>query len=101
MFHDKIAVCDRRRETEVLLDQEDGEALLLKRADSFSDLIDDDGRQSLGRFVEQKQARARSQDAADREHLLLAAGQLGALAAEALGNIREQRENIGARQAAR
>ena len=38
------------------------------------------GAKPFGRFVEQKRPRARSQDAGDGEHLLLAAGKLGALA---------------------
>ena len=48
-----------------------------------ADLLDDDRREPLGRLVEQQQLRAGAQDAADRQHLLLAAGQLGALAARA------------------
>ena len=46
-----------------------------------ADLLDDDRRQPLGRLVEQQQPRAGAQDAADRQHLLLAARELGALAA--------------------
>ena len=48
-----------------------------------ADLLDDDRREALGRLVEQQQPRAGAQDAADRQHLLLAAGELGALAARA------------------
>ena len=47
------------------------------------DLLDDDRREAFGRLVEQQEPRAGAQDAADRQHLLLAAGQLGALAARA------------------
>src|SRR5262245_31921409 len=82
MFHHVIAVRNRRCEAKILLDQENGEALLLERPDGPADLLDDDGGEPLGRLVEQEEARAGAQDAADRQHLLLAAGELGALAPE-------------------
>ena len=47
-------------------------------------LLHDDRRQALGRLVEQQQVGAGAQDAGDRQHLLLAARQLGALAAPPL-----------------
>ena len=66
-----------------------------QRADGLADLLDDDGREPLGRLVEQQQPRAGAQDAADRQHLLLAAGELGALArAEPLLEVREQLEDL-------
>jgi hypothetical protein len=43
-------------------------------------LLDDDRGEALGRLVEQEKPGAGAQDAADREHLLLAAGKLRALA---------------------
>ncbi len=102
VLHDVVAVGDGRGEAEILLDQQDGEALLLQRADGLADLLDDDGRQPLGRLVEQQQPRAGAQDAADRQHLLLAAGELGALAgAEPLLQIGEQLEDAFERQPAR
>src|SRR4029078_3762828 len=89
-------------ETKVLLDQQYGEALLFQRPNGLADLLDNDGRKSLGRLVEQQQPRAGAQDAADRQHLLFAAGQFGALAgAQTLLQIREQLENLIERQAAR
>ena len=66
----------------------------LQRADGLADLLDDHRRQPLGRLVEQQQPRAGAQDAADRQHLLLAAGQLGALAgAEPLLQVGKQLED--------
>ena len=65
-----------------------------------ADLLDDDRGQSFGRLVEQKKPRAGAQDAADRQHLLLAAGELGALAREPFAQVREQLENAVERQAA-
>ena len=49
VLHDVIAVGDRRGETEVLLDQQDGEPLSLQLADRVADLLDDDrGEASVG-----------------------------------------------------
>src|SRR6266511_5390482 len=93
MFHHVIAIRNRRGETKVLLDQEDGEALRLQHADGLADLLDDDRGQSLGRLVEQEKPRAGAQDAADRQHLLLAARELGALARQALFEIGEELED--------
>ena len=93
VLHDVIAIGYGGGETEILLDQEDGEALRLEGADGTADLLHDDRRQAFGRFVEQQQPRAGAQDSCDRQHLLLAAGELGALAAEPLTQVREQREN--------
>src|SRR6266568_2139627 len=93
VLHDVIAVRDRRCEAKILLDQENGEAPGLERADGLADLLDDDRRETLGRLVEQQQPRAGAQDAGDRQHLLLAAGELGALAAQALLEIGKQRED--------
>ena len=39
-------------------------------------LVDDDGRESFDRLVEQQHARVEHQRAAQRQHLLLAAGKL-------------------------
>src|SRR5579872_467388 len=79
VFHDIVAIGDGSGEAEILLDQQNGEALRLERGNGVADLLNDHRRQSLGRLVEQQKPRARAQDAADGEHLLLAAGQFGAL----------------------
>src|SRR5271167_4467711 len=88
-----MTIGNRRRELKVLLNEENGETLRLQGADGLPDLLDNDGRQPLGRFVEQQQPRAGAQDASDREHLLLAARQFGALAVEPLAQIGKQRED--------
>src|SRR3546814_10314280 len=85
---------------EVLLHQNDGESLLLQLRDRPADLLDDDRGEALGRLVEQQQPGAGAQDAADRQHLLLAAGELGALAGAALLQVREQLVNLLDREAA-
>src|SRR5262249_60121573 len=74
ILHHVVAIRNRRSEAKILLHQKDGETLLLERADGLADLLDDDGSKPLGRLIEQKEARARAQNAADGEHLLLAAG---------------------------
>src|ERR1041385_8161396 len=94
VLHHIVAVGHRRGEAKVLLDQEDREALLLQRTDGLADLLDDDGGEPLGRLVEQEKPRPGAQDPANRQHLLLAARQLGALAGpEPLLEIGEQFEN--------
>ena len=101
VLDDVVAVGEGRGKVEILLDQEDREALLLQPADHPADLLDDDRRQTLGRLVEQQQGRAGAQHPADRQHLLLAAGELGALAAAALPQVREDRIDLVDRHAAR
>src|SRR4029077_8213103 len=83
MFHDVIAIRDGRGETEILLHQENGKALFLERPDGLTDLLNDDGGKSFGRFIEEQQPGAGPQDTADGKHLLLATGELGALAGAA------------------
>src|SRR5262245_62241458 len=60
----------------VLLDEEDGNALLLVEiANDREDLLDDEGRETERRLVEEQEARAAHQRAGDGQHLLLAARQ--------------------------
>src|SRR5215470_15028342 len=70
LFHHVVAIRNRGGKAKVLLDQQNGEALLLEGAERAADLLNDDRREPLGRLVEQEQPRAGAQDAADREHLL-------------------------------
>jgi hypothetical protein len=89
VFHDVVTVRHGGCEAEILFDQQNREALLFERADRVADLLNNDGRETLGRLVQEQQPRAGAQDAADRKHLLLAAGEFGALAFQALAQIRE------------
>src|SRR5262245_58045899 len=59
----------------VLLDQQDREALVLEPLEDAPDFPHDDGRQSLGGLVQQKHAAIREERSAERQHLLLAAGE--------------------------
>src|SRR5262245_50206546 len=101
IFHHVVAVRNRRGEAKILLDQKDSEPLLLERADGLADLLDDDRREPLGWLVEEEEAGAGAQDATDCQHLLLAAGKLGALAAQPLLEVGEQLEDAVELEAAR
>src|SRR5262245_4257355 len=93
ILHHVVAIRNRRSEAKILLDQEDGETLLFEHADGLADLLDDNRRKAFGRLVEQKEAGAGAQDAADGEHLLLTPGKLGALARQALLKIGKELED--------
>src|SRR5207237_6461767 len=88
------------REMEILLDQQYREPLRLELGDGSADRLNDDRGEPLGGFIEQQQPRAGAQYAPDRQHLLLTAGKLGALAGEPFLQIREQREDLLETQAA-
>ena len=64
-------------------------------------LLDDRRREALGRLVHDQQLGVREQRAADREHLLLAAGELGGADPLALGEPREELVDGGRRPAPR
>src|SRR5258708_7404548 len=78
LVHDVMAVADRKSGAQVLFDQQDGEAFLLETAQHPDDLLDDHRREPLGRLVEHQQRRIEHQRARNRQHLLLAAGELEA-----------------------
>src|SRR5258708_13037485 len=84
VFDDVVAVPDGAGEAEILFDQKDREPLFLKPRDGMADLLDDDRRKPLGRLVQPQKPRPGTQDSGDRQHLLLAARQFGALAVEPL-----------------
>src|SRR6476620_11010431 len=61
VLHHVVAIRDGRGEAEILLDQQDREALLLQRADRAPDLLHDHRGEPFRRLVEQQQARAGAQ----------------------------------------
>src|SRR5882762_2961384 len=89
-----MAVGDARSESEILLDQEDGKPFPLEPRDRVADLLNDHRSEAFGRLVQQEKPCSGAQNASDREHLLLASGELRALAREALLQVREQPENL-------
>ena len=66
----------RRASGQVLLDQQDRQALALEALDHPADLADEQRRQTLRRLVHQEQVGVGHQRAGDGQHLLLAAGEL-------------------------
>jgi hypothetical protein len=84
-------VGDIHRHAQVLLDQQHRDRVVAgQRLQRLGHLLDDDRRQPLGRLVHDQQARVEQQGAGDRQHLLLAARELRAAIALALGQAREQ-----------
>ena len=78
------------RHTEILLDQQDRQRIVAQRLQRLRHLLDDHRRQPLGRLVHHQQAGIEQKRAADRQHLLLAAGELEAAVAAPLGQAREK-----------
>ena len=74
---DDDIVGDVEHQLRVLLDQHDRQSAFLELADGGHHLGDDLRGETLGRLVHQQHARVAHQRAADRQHLLLAAGQVG------------------------
>src|SRR5579859_2785860 len=69
------AMRDLERLADVLLDEQDRQPLPVQLPDEGEELLDRDRRQAERRLVEDQEARLGHQAAADREHLLLAAGE--------------------------
>src|SRR5580700_5318912 len=63
------------RAIDVLLDQHNGDAFGGDGAEALIDVADDDRRQAQRELIAQQEPRVGHQGAADRRHLLLAAGQ--------------------------
>ena len=85
-----MPVGDRQREPQILFHEQHGEAAFADRVDRLADPAHHDRGQAFGRLVQQQQPCAGTQDAGDRQHLLLAAGQLRALAARPLPQCGEE-----------
>src|SRR5437899_12631781 len=82
---------EREGDPDVLFDQDRGGSLLGHHApDRPRQFFHDDGCESLERLVEQQERRVRHESARDREHLLLASGELVAHIRLALGEARKQ-----------
>src|SRR2546425_6401556 len=81
------------REVRVLLDDEDGQALLVQPGEDLEDLADDDRGEAERGLVEHEQARPGDQRAAEREHLLLAARERAGRLCAPLAELREVAEH--------
>src|SRR6185436_5593219 len=79
----------RQREFKVLLDKQNGNAALAQAAHDFLDALNQLRRKPFGGFVHQDERWIRHQGTADREHLLLAAGERTSRAAEPFLELRK------------
>src|SRR5271165_466402 len=75
VLDDISAIRGLQRDEHVLFDEHDGHAVAAQRSEHGQQLLDDDGRQTERQLVDQQQLRTGHQAAADRAHLLLAAGE--------------------------
>ena len=88
--HDGDVFGDRRRHPDVLLDDEDRHVgFLAETQQHLLDLRHDHGRKTLGRLIHDQELGIRHQCARNRQHLLLAAGELRAAVVSTLGQARE------------
>ena len=92
-----MAVGDLDQALDVLVYDQDGLALALQRAKALPDFFAYQRRKPFGSFIEDQQVRVGHQRATNGEHLLLAAGELVAHVAAALGEAREKAEYLGQR----
>src|SRR5258707_360703 len=77
LLHDVAVACDRQRGARVLLHQQNGDTeVAVDLLDDRENLLDQQRRQPHRRLVHQDHLRARHQRPADRQHLLLAAGEI-------------------------
>src|SRR6266542_714659 len=90
VLHDVAVVRDPEREVRVLLDEQEARLLLAVHAlDDVEDFAHEQRREAERRLVEEDELRARHERAADREHLLLAAGEVAGEPLAALSQARE------------
>ena len=88
--HDRDFLGDRGGDADVLLDDKDADiGLVAERDQNLLDLLDDERSEPLGRLVHHQQVWIEEQRTRDREHLLLAAGELIAAVVAALGEPRK------------
>src|SRR3954470_20008205 len=94
-IHHRKTVAELAGKVEILFDQHDGDvAEIAQVGDRAADVLDDRGLDALGRLVEQQQLWPHHQRPADRELLLLAAGQIATAPAEHGLQHRKQREHV-------
>src|SRR6476469_3759984 len=72
-LHEVDALAGGERQRHVLLDQQNGHALLVQHVDDLADLRDHARHQTFGRLVQQDDLRLQHHHAGDGQHLLLTA----------------------------
>ena len=83
LLEDQQAIAEIGQEFEILLDDQDGQALLLAEPREYAvDLLDDRRLDAFGRLVEEKHMRLGNEATGERQYLLLATRQLPSLAIE-------------------
>src|SRR5258705_12148812 len=93
--HHGEVVAELERKVEILLDQHGCDlAEVAQIRDGAADGLDDRGLDAFSRLVKEERARPHHQRAADRELLLLAAGEVTAAPAEHAVEHREEREHV-------
>ena len=93
VFQHIAAIRQLQRLIRVLLDEEDGHSLLAQLFDGIENLLDNDRRQTQGRFIQQQQTRLAHQCTTNRQHLLFTAGHGARTLDTTLMQTREQRVN--------
>src|SRR5688572_7823656 len=88
-----VAIGDPRQRLYILVDEQDRESFGLEARNRLEDLDADQRRKPLGGFIQDQQLRVGHQCAPDREHLLLAARELVAEVAAALGELGKESEH--------
>src|SRR5438105_305087 len=89
---DEVPVAELEQLFHFLVDDQGRDPLIAKPPDGGPDLLADERSKAFGGAVQDHQPRIGEQRARDREHLLLASGQLGAQVRQAVAETREQRE---------
>src|SRR5262249_57241070 len=89
LFDDVGAIGQPRRELEILLREQNGQALPFQRGDLLAESLHDHRRQPLRRLVEQENTRIAHQRARHREHLLLPTGEAPTAPARHLAELGE------------
>ena len=87
------ALADAAREMHVLLRKQDRKPALLQALDHLDHLLDDDGGEAFGRFVQKYELRVTEQAACYGQHLLLPAADLARHAIEQLLEIGKNLED--------
>src|ERR1700722_18633103 len=85
-----MAVGELHQRVDMFIDKKDRLALGFEPLEACPNFVADQWRQTFGRFVENEKLWVGHQAAADRKHLLLAAGKFVAHVAAPLGQDREQ-----------
>src|SRR5687767_11427416 len=93
LFEHVVMIGQAGQRLHVLVDQEDRQAAALEPLEARPDLVTDERGQALGRLVEDQQHRIGHERPADRQHLLLAAGERAAEGPGARSQLRKQLEH--------